>query len=48
MLVRRAHVELFYNGKNITIDISKDLESFSYTDNASGKLPSFCMHFYKK
>ena len=36
MLARRASVELLYNGENITANISKDLESFSYTDNASG------------
>lgn len=36
MLARRASIELFYNGKNLTADISKYLESFSYTDNSSG------------
>ncbi|WNF36403.1 LysM peptidoglycan-binding domain-containing protein [Bacillaceae bacterium IKA-2] len=36
MLARRASVKVKYKGIDITSDIEKDLESFSYTDNASG------------
>lgn len=36
MDTRRATIELEYEGTNITKDISPDLKSFSYTDNASG------------
>lgn len=36
MLARRAHVEVIYNGIDITGEIHNDLLSFSYTDNASG------------
>ena len=33
---RRATIELLYQDKSITLDINKDLLSFSFTDNASG------------
>jgi phage protein D len=36
METRRATIELNYKGTNITKEISSDLKSFSYTDNASG------------
>ena len=36
MLARRAHVEVNYNGTDITKYIQNDLLSFTYTDNASG------------
>lgn len=36
MDTRRATIELEYEGTNITKEISLDLKSFSYTDNASG------------
>lgn len=33
---RRVRIELTYEGKNITDDISRDLQSFTFNDNASG------------
>lgn len=36
MKSRRASIQLIYQGKNITDEISSDLKSFTYTDNASG------------
>ncbi len=36
MQTRRAFLELEYEGIDITTDLSKDLLSFTYTDNASG------------
>ena len=36
MKARRAFIELEYEGKNITKEISDDLLEFSYTDNAYG------------
>ncbi len=36
MLARCASIQLIYEGKDITKEISKDLESFSFTDNISG------------
>jgi hypothetical protein len=36
MLARRASVDVIYQGVNITSEISNDLLSFGYTDNASG------------
>lgn len=35
-LALRTWVEVEYSGKNITADVSKDLVSFSFTDNESG------------
>ncbi|MEK3996674.1 hypothetical protein MKY29_18330 [Psychrobacillus sp. FSL K6-2365] len=40
MLARRAYVEVFYQGIDITTTLSKDLLSFNYTDNASGEADS--------
>lgn len=40
MDARRAFLTLDYSGVDITDEISKDLESFSYTDNASGEADS--------
>jgi phage protein D len=37
---RRAAIELYYKGKNITDYIEKDLQSFTYTDVASGEADS--------
>lgn len=36
MLARRAEIVVSYNGKNITKKISDYIQSFDYTDNASG------------
>ncbi|MEK4247096.1 hypothetical protein MKZ20_17505 [Psychrobacillus sp. FSL K6-2684] len=36
MLARRAYVEVIYKGVDITEELSLDLLSFTYTDNASG------------
>ncbi len=36
MLARRAEIVVNYNGKNITKKISDYIQSFDYTDNASG------------
>ncbi len=36
MKSRRASIQLLYEGKNITADITPDLQSFTFTDNASG------------
>ncbi len=35
-LALRTWMEVEYRGKNITADVSKDLGSFSFTDNESG------------
>ena len=40
---RRAYVDTLYAGENISNYIQKDLESFSYTDPASGETDSFSM-----
>ena len=40
MLARRAYMEVFYQGIDITTTLSKDLLSFNYTDNASGEADS--------
>jgi phage protein D len=36
MKTRRASIQLIYEGKNITDDVTPDLKSFTYNDNASG------------
>ncbi|QHJ79174.1 MAG: hypothetical protein [Caudoviricetes sp.] len=36
-LARRTEIEVTYKGVNISADVSKDLVSFSYTDNETGK-----------
>lgn len=40
MDARRAYLKLFYAGVDISDEISSDLISFSYTDNASGEADS--------
>jgi phage protein D len=40
MDARRAFLELYYQGKNITDYVENDLLSFTYTDNASGEADS--------
>ena len=37
MAVRQTFLQLFYQGKNVTDEISEDIESFTYTENSHGE-----------
>ena len=43
MNTRRAYPTIFYNGKNISTTVDKYLESFQYTDPASGESDSISL-----
>ena len=43
MNTRRAYPTIFYNGKNISTTVDKYLESFQYTDPASGESDSLSL-----
>lgn len=45
MNTRRAYPTIFYNGKNISTTVDKYLESFQYTDPASGESDSISLTF---
>ena len=43
MNTRRAYPTIYYNGKNISTEVDKYLESFQYTDPASGESDSISL-----